>query len=131
LKMYVTSRILQFRREHRDLFHQGEYIPLRVTGERADHVIAFARHLHDEWCVVAVPRLCVSLTRSGTPPLGEKVWQDTQIELPADCPTQATDVFTQKELSIKLAADLFDSLPVAVLRLLKNSRTEHEFRMDF
>jgi (1->4)-alpha-D-glucan 1-alpha-D-glucosylmutase len=114
LKMFVTSRMLQFRREHRDLFLEGEYSPLRVTGSRSDHVIAFARHLHDEWCIVAVPRLCASLTRAGTPPLGEKVWQDTHIELPPECPTRGRDVFTKKDVSMKLASDLFNSLPVGV-----------------
>ena len=82
LKMYATWKLLNFRRAYPDLFREGEYIPLRVTGARANHIIAFARRLHEQWCVVAVPRLCASLTRSGSPPLGEKVWHGTQIELP-------------------------------------------------
>src|SRR5205823_5608700 len=42
LKMYVTWKLLNFRRSHADLFLHGEYIPLRVSGTRANHVIAFA-----------------------------------------------------------------------------------------
>src|SRR5262245_30042509 len=43
LKMYVTSRLLQLRRTHDNLFLEGEYVPLRVNGARSNHVIAFAR----------------------------------------------------------------------------------------
>src|SRR5262249_19116035 len=53
LKLFVTWKLLNFRREHPNLFLEGEYIPLSVTGPSADHVIAFARRLHEDWCVVA------------------------------------------------------------------------------
>ena len=115
LKLFVTSKLLQFRRAHADLFLQGEYIPLPVTGARANHVIAFARKLHQESCLVAVPRLCASLARPGTPPVGEKIWQDTRIELPPGFPQHGTDVFTNEETSTELVADLFRSLPLAVV----------------
>ena len=115
LKMYVTSKLLQFRRENSELFLEGEYIPLRVTGARANHVIAFARRMREQWCIVAVPRLCAAFTRAGTPPLGEKVWGDTQIELAPECPAQGTDVFTGKAVSTQSASDLFKDLPFAAV----------------
>ena len=43
LKLFVTWRVLQFRRQYADLFRLGEYIPLEVRGSRAKHVCAFAR----------------------------------------------------------------------------------------
>ena len=43
LKLYVTRCALRFRREHRALFAQGSYVPLRAAGEKNKHVIAFAR----------------------------------------------------------------------------------------
>jgi len=115
LKLFVTSKLLQLRRAHADLFLQGEYIPLRVTGAKADHVIAFARKLDQEWCIVAVPRFCASLTRAGTAPVGKRVWKDTRIELPPEFPPRGTDVFTDEETPIGLVADLFRSLALAVL----------------
>ena len=42
LKLFVTWRILQFRRQHAGLFRLGEYIPLAVGGPQAKHVCAFA-----------------------------------------------------------------------------------------
>jgi (1->4)-alpha-D-glucan 1-alpha-D-glucosylmutase len=110
LKLYVTWRLLNFRREHSDLFLHGEYVPLRVVGSRADHVIAFGRYLHDDWCIVAVPRLLAKLGR------GKNVWQDTSIELPPDTPSDWINVLANEEPSSPLpASSLFSTLPLAVL----------------
>jgi len=110
LKVYVTWKSLNFRREHSDLFLHGEYIPLRVEGPRANHLIAFARRLHDDWCVIAVPRLLVKLGR------GRNLWQDTSIELPAEAPVDWTNILTSGEVSAPLSASaLFSTLPLAVL----------------
>jgi (1->4)-alpha-D-glucan 1-alpha-D-glucosylmutase len=114
IKMYVTWKLLQFRREHSDLFADGDYIPVPVTGARANHVVAFARRLHQEWCIVAVPRLCTRLTRVGSPPIGEKVWLDTRIELPGDAPRNGRNIFTNRDVSTQFVADLFGILPFAV-----------------
>jgi (1->4)-alpha-D-glucan 1-alpha-D-glucosylmutase len=119
IKMYTTWRALEFRRSKADLFREGEYIPIRVSGARQNHVIAFTRRLHGQWCVVAVPRLMAKHTRPGKPPLGAKIWQDTRIELPRDAPSQWKDIFTGAELqSPLLAANLLATFPVACLHAL-------------
>jgi len=118
LKMYVTWKALQFRLTHPDLFTEGEYIPLRTTGAQSDHVIAFARHLHDRWCIVAVPRLFASLTRAGSAPTGEKIWRDTQIELPEGISERGRNVFTNEEVSTRMTSDLFATLPFAIASVL-------------
>jgi (1->4)-alpha-D-glucan 1-alpha-D-glucosylmutase len=117
LKMFATSKLLHFRRDHPDLFTNGEYIPLHVTGARAEHVIAFARHLQDAWCIVAVSRMCASLTRVGAAPIGKKVWKDTKIELPAGAAGMGKDIFTNQEVLIQSVRDLFGILPLAVVKL--------------
>jgi (1->4)-alpha-D-glucan 1-alpha-D-glucosylmutase len=110
LKLYVVWRSLNFRREHSNLFLHGEYIPLRVVGFRANHVVAFARHLHDDWCVVAVPRLLAKLGR------GQDLWPDTSIELPTGAPAHWINILTSEEPSSPVSASaLFSTLPLAVL----------------
>ncbi len=110
LKLYVTWKLLNFRREHSDLFLHGEYIPLRVTGSCADHIIAFARRLHDNWCIVAVSRLLAKLSRR------KNTWRDTSVEMPGGAPTCWTNVLTREEADKELvASELFSVLPVAVL----------------
>ena len=78
IKMFLTQRVLQFRREHADLFQYGDYLPLKASGNLADCCISFARQLHDEWIVVIAPRLS---SRIGFPPVGER-WKDTAVDLP-------------------------------------------------
>ena len=82
-KLYLTWRILQFRREHADLFRRGEYIPLRATGEHASNLCAFARRHVDGLLVTVAPRLYLRLLgERELPPLGAEVWEETLIELP-------------------------------------------------
>ncbi|MFZ3376189.1 MAG: malto-oligosyltrehalose synthase, partial [Chthoniobacterales bacterium] len=78
IKMFLIQRVLQFRREHADLFQCGNYLPLKASGNHADCCISFARQLHDEWIVVIAPRFS---SRIGFPPVGER-WKDTSLELP-------------------------------------------------
>lgn len=82
-KLHVTWRALQLRRAHEELFRDGEYLPLRVTGQHASRVVAFARRLADEMAIVIAPRLYLRLLgQDERPPLGPDVWADTTIELP-------------------------------------------------
>ena len=64
-KLYVIHKALLFRRKHRRLFEEGEYLPLAVGGARADHVVAFARKTGDSYAVTVVPRFLASLLYIG------------------------------------------------------------------
>lgn len=82
-KLYVTHKALALRRAHEALFREGTYIPLRITGPRSTHLLAFARMLGDSYIITAVPRLCFRLIGTRLPyPLGTEVWSSTRIELP-------------------------------------------------
>ena len=83
LKLHVTSATLHARRERHALFRDGAYDPLQVSGARAPHVFAYARGSGDEAAIVIVPRLTMSLTEGGAPPIGESVWRDTAVALPS------------------------------------------------
>ena len=84
-KLYLTWKVLQFRREHEEVFRRGEYIPLRTSGEHASNLCAFARR-HEGTLVISIaPRLYLRLLgEREQPPLGEEVWGNTLIELPRD-----------------------------------------------
>ncbi len=86
IKLYLTWKTLSLRREHERLFRDGDYLPLRLHGAQAEHVCAFARRHGGETLLVLVPRLFDGLVgESGHLPLGQKVWGDTWLELPAEC----------------------------------------------
>jgi len=81
--LYLTCQVLQFRRAHEELFRWGEYIPLRVSGEHASNLCAFARRHDGELIVCLAPRLYLRLLgERAVPPLGAEVWENTLIELP-------------------------------------------------
>ena len=116
IKMFLTQRVLRFRREHTDLFQRGEYLPLAASGTFAECCVSFTRHLGDKWIVLIAPRLS---SRVGFPPIGE-VWKDTAIELPETFSLEkAHDLFTcrprpLRDRHVKLAEAL-SKLPFAAI----------------
>ena len=115
IKLFLTQRLLRFRREHRALFQHGNYLPLKSSGAFAESCVAFAREHEGKWIAVIVPRLS---SRVGFPPIGEK-WQDTAVELPASLSQEGMrDLFSGRELreengALKLS-DAMAVLPFAV-----------------
>ena len=84
-KLLLIWKVLQLRREQPQLFSHGSYRRLRVRGERAHHVCAFARRCAGQSLIVIAPRLYRRLLDDPSLlPLGEAVWQDTLIELPRE-----------------------------------------------
>lgn len=119
IKLFVTTRLLCTRRDHRRLFQTANYTPLEVRGSRADHVIAFARREGHEALIAVAPRLHAALVGDELCwPLGE-VWGDTEIVLPAEfANSPMTDALTgrrQDGAPTLRVAELLAALPVAVL----------------
>jgi (1->4)-alpha-D-glucan 1-alpha-D-glucosylmutase len=123
IKMYVTYRVLECRRQHASLFGEGAYKPLPSAGNRADHLFAFARSMGDSSAIVAVPRLLTRLVPDQSPPLGD-AWQDTRVLLGTLSPAGGwRNVFTGEMLQASewegqralRAADVLGHFPVALL----------------
>ncbi len=115
IKLFLTHRLLHFRRDHPELFREGSYAPLLAKGKHAESCLAFAREHAGRWTIVLAPRLTA---RVGFPPVGE-CWGDTAIELPeAAANGHAKDLFTGHALRteggmLKLS-DAMSVLPFAV-----------------
>jgi (1->4)-alpha-D-glucan 1-alpha-D-glucosylmutase len=85
IKLYLTERLLNFRRAHANLFAYGSYVPLEAHGIKREHVCAFTRVLEREAILVVGPRLVVGLTdRIEQPPIGAHVWRGTWLALPRE-----------------------------------------------
>ena len=56
LKLAWTRQLLKLRTELADVFTDGDYAPLEVTGQHRNHFIAFARRRGREAAIVVVPR---------------------------------------------------------------------------
>jgi (1->4)-alpha-D-glucan 1-alpha-D-glucosylmutase len=103
LKLYLIHKALELRKLHRDLFLQGDYIPLAASGPRENHVIAFARHAGASWIVAVAPRFLMKLSTGCKPPLGRRVWRDTEVCLPENAPLQWSNVLSGEALKLSEA----------------------------
>jgi (1->4)-alpha-D-glucan 1-alpha-D-glucosylmutase len=111
-KMFVASRLLRLRRDHPELFAEGDYLPLEVEGSRATHLCAFARRRDQQILVVAAPRLMHRLHHGGA----VADWGATALVLPQPGPWH--DLFTGKRIDAEdkvAVADLLGDFPVSVL----------------
>jgi (1->4)-alpha-D-glucan 1-alpha-D-glucosylmutase len=119
IKMYLINRATEFRRENPELFMRGDYIPLNVTGPRANHVTAFAR-AHDGKRVIALcGRFFMQLPEAPALPVDPKAWAETSVEVEPGSSSSMTDVITGRSISIvggRLAlGDAFAQMPIAML----------------
>jgi (1->4)-alpha-D-glucan 1-alpha-D-glucosylmutase len=125
VKLCLTAAALQLRRNFRDLFLHGEYIPLEARGPRAAHVVGLARRHRSAVAIAVVPRLVHATFGAQAPlPPPAEVWRDTVIDLPAPLASAiSTDVFTGEThrggddggRTVLRVADLFRHAPVALL----------------
>jgi len=97
IKQALIAQVLSLRNEYPALFSEGEYQPLEVVGEKADHVIAFARVTKEMRAIVVVPRLPAELLGTAqTPFINAANWGDTRINLPfADSHPNWKGLFSQ------------------------------------
>jgi len=113
IKLFLTQRLLRFRRAHAALFGDGKYIPLSASGTFADCCVAFIREHAGEWVLVLIPRIS---SRVVFPPTGAK-WNDTAVDLPDSILLEdASEIFTHRELrgrNLPLA-EAMSALPFAV-----------------
>jgi len=120
VKLFLTYKALLIRQSSRELFAAGDYLPLEVAGPAREHVVAFARHRKDQWVIVAAGRFFARLTTPAHPPVGEAVWQQTRLLLPAAAPGNWREELGGRLIAggtegLPLAA-VFAQLPVALLR---------------
>ena len=116
IKLYVTYKALQLRGRYPEVFSQGSYQGLDIQGSQSNHVLAFARHLDDDWCLVIVPRHYARLTQVQS---DTNLWQNTTLILPSGAPYRWKEVLSGQSLDTgtgKLwVASVFAQFPGAVL----------------
>jgi (1->4)-alpha-D-glucan 1-alpha-D-glucosylmutase len=121
LKLYVTCKALNARSSCRQVFLEGQYIPLQADGPRQENVAAFMRYSGGTWVLVVVPRLLTRLVGVGTMPVGREVWGDDRLLLPGSVPERWLNVFTGETLKISGAggrlplSSVLSICPVALL----------------
>lgn len=122
IKLWLTHLLLQERKQRKELFAQGLYIPLKTGGKYKDHIMAFARRYQHEWSIVAVPLHIAVLCEEQKKQPSSVEWKNTHIILPKEMPEifehilQTEDIKHNYQLQIK---DIFKKMPLAILRSKK------------
>ena len=119
IKMFVMHNCLFQRKQARDLFQKGEYIPLLVSGRNSEKFISYARVLNGEWRIIIVPLIVAELfSHKNLMPINDQL-ADVFINLPKNAPSEwdfiftGEIVFTDGKLALK---NLFDDFPVVFLK---------------
>jgi (1->4)-alpha-D-glucan 1-alpha-D-glucosylmutase len=109
IKLAWTRQLLKLRSELAEVFTEGDYAPLEVTGPHRDHVIAFARRHGRDAAIVAVGRSMAPMSNAGRLWPAADTWQGSVIV------KGFTLEGAGKNGELPLA-ELFEGLPVAVRR---------------
>ncbi|MEL6351475.1 MAG: malto-oligosyltrehalose synthase [Cyanobacteria bacterium J06627_28] len=118
LKLFFTMQGLATRREFSEVFKNGDYVPLAVTGIHANRVIAFARTLDTQTVITVAPRFLFDLTKDDELPCGLSVWGDTAIHLPNADRANWTNALTRDSVEHNeelLIGNICRVLPAALL----------------
>ncbi|MBZ4675820.1 MAG: malto-oligosyltrehalose synthase [Anaerophaga sp.] len=119
IKLWLTHRLLKYRKYNSELFAKGKYIPLKIKGLQKKHVLAFARHHKDVWHLTIVPLFLSDFEvheKRVSPDSAD--WKNTRVVLPGEAPSDWINVFTGrpyscgKEISV---SEIFESSPVGIL----------------
>lgn len=101
VKQYVTATLLRVRQHYLSLFQYGDWLPLKVSGEREENLIVYARVKDGEALIVAVPRLVFAT------PTNETLWANTSVVIPEELSGKRyRDLFTGERRALRETLDL-------------------------
>jgi (1->4)-alpha-D-glucan 1-alpha-D-glucosylmutase len=125
IKLYVTYKALNYRKNNAPLFQHGEYLPLEVLGAKADCLCAFARTAVNSRVIVAAPRFFTRLVSEHEKvPAGAAVWGDTCLAVPfGDKGARYRNIFTGEVVELRqhsgttalLLSEILSVFPIALL----------------
>ena len=116
LKLALTHALLALRREFAELFADGTYLPLAVTGAHRDGIVAFARVRGVRAVVVVAGRLFARATDNGRRwPRGDAWNASVSVENFSELRDGIGRDISRRGPQLAIA-DLFTQIPVAVLR---------------
>jgi (1->4)-alpha-D-glucan 1-alpha-D-glucosylmutase len=111
VKLAWTRHLLKLRTELADVFANGDYEPLQVSGPHRDHVIAFARRAGRDAVIVAVAKSFAAFSQGG------RAWPRAEsYDAAVHVGGYAVEGFADADASELRLSDLFQHLPTAVLK---------------
>ncbi len=118
IKLFLTARVLEARKEYLEVFKSGDYQSLEVVGTFKDNVVAFARSFGDTTVIVVAPRFLTGVVKPEEMPIGKQVWKDTNLVLSEQMPSLWKDAITNQPVESNGTLAIGDALgyfPAALL----------------
>ncbi|MDR9890369.1 malto-oligosyltrehalose synthase [Pseudenterobacter timonensis] len=107
VKQYVTATLLRLRQHYPTLFRYGDWLPLKVSGNREDNLIVYARVEENAALIVAVPRLVFDITAESLTSGYDPLWGDTTVALPESLAGRTwRDLFSAEETQLNETLEL-------------------------
>jgi len=117
IKLFLITQALKARNEFLQVFQQGTYHPIEVSGQFQNHVIAYMKQSGSTVMLTVVPRFLTGVVQPDEYPLGDRIWADTHLLLPQFSPSWK-NLITQKTVQADRTLSLgqiFQHFPVALL----------------
>jgi (1->4)-alpha-D-glucan 1-alpha-D-glucosylmutase len=101
VKVFLTEKLLGFRKGNPELFDRSDYLPLIAKGKRCNNVFAYARRAGERWLIAAAPRFATQLSVTSRPPIGIRAWLDTVLVIPEHAPRRWKNVITGQNVVVR------------------------------
>lgn len=125
IKLYLIYKALNYRKTQREMFEGGEYVPLKIMGDRSDTICSFVRKRGNFTVLVVAPRFLARLIQQPESlPFGKDVWKDACIVIPdVETGEKYRNIFTgevvstvsYKDAVILYLSEIFANFPVALM----------------
>lgn len=84
IKLFLTYKCLQTRKQHPDIFQKGDYVPLYAEGPHAENITAFSRTYENKTAVIIALRFYSGLLSPQQKNIDPDKLKDTYIILPEE-----------------------------------------------
>ena len=112
IKLFLTHQLLTARKKYLELFQNGDYQEIEITGKYKDSIVAFSRNYRDKTVVAIAPRFLTGVIEPGQFPLGMEVWSDTSLKLANNNWHNLIDGQIIREIAV---GKILQNFPVALL----------------
>jgi (1->4)-alpha-D-glucan 1-alpha-D-glucosylmutase len=118
VKLFLIYKLLSARTKNRQIFDDGDYIPLTTAGSKSEYIIAFARKSGTKIAIAVAARFLSSVINPKQLPIGKNVWKDTSIIISDETAGYWLNIITGEKINIsnKLSiGHILNKFPVALL----------------
>ena len=111
IKLALLHKLLAVRNEYADVFAEGEYIPVQISGAFSGNTIAFIRSHKGKSILVAAPLHINQVSEDFL----NADWKDTKIILPSGYQSEWKDVLKGTAITDVFLRDIYQQFPLGLL----------------